>query len=118
MMNNKGFTLIEILVVVALLAVISVTVGISMSGMLSRQEENKISKYEKTIENAACAYAEIYNIKDNADVTIDTLIKEGLLSKDLTNPKTNKSVTEYGSSKVNIIWENYEKKCEFKLVNN
>ena len=40
-MKKNGFTLIEILVVIALLAAVSVTVGVSMTGMTQRENEKK-----------------------------------------------------------------------------
>ena len=40
-MKKNGFTLIEILVVIVLLAAVSVTVGVNMGGMAERQKEKK-----------------------------------------------------------------------------
>lgn len=37
-MKNKGFTLVELIITITLIAIISVTIGVSMSGMLSRQK--------------------------------------------------------------------------------
>ena len=52
-MNKKGFTLIEIIVVIALLAAISVTVGVSMTGLFGKEEDKKYNAYITEIENAA-----------------------------------------------------------------
>lgn len=112
-MKNKGFTLIELLVVITLVAAISVAVGVSMSGMLSRQEEKDYEDYKKILENAACTYAEIHKITTSSSVEIGKLLDEGLLRKDLTNPKNDKKVTEYSDQTVNINWNNYEKTCTY-----
>lgn len=116
-MKRNGFTLIEILVVIVLLAAVSVTVGVSMQGTQERQKEKEIEKYNETIASSACVYAEIHNITTNNKVKLEKLIEEGLLKKDLVNPASNKTVEEElkegNSLHANIIWENNEKKCEF-----
>lgn len=118
-MNKNGFTLIEILVVIVLLAAVSVTVGVSMQGTQERQKNKEIENYKETIANAACVYAEIHDISTDSTVTLETLIKDGLLKKDLVNPKSNNTVEEEVNNDkslyATIKWENNEKKCEFSL---
>ena len=58
-MKNNGFTLVELIITITLIAIISVTIGVSMTGMLGRQDEKEIEEYIKTIEEAACVFAEI-----------------------------------------------------------
>ena len=113
-MENKGFTLVELIITITLIAIISVTIGVSMSGMLSRQDEKRVEEYNNTIEEAACVYAEINNIMFSTTVEINTLIQEGLLSSDLNNPVENKPVAEYGSDKVNINWSNGKRTCLYE----
>ena len=113
-MKRNGFTLIEILVVIALLAAVSVTVGVSMTGMTQRDNEKKIKEYQTTIENAACVYAEVKNMTSNTTVTIGTLLDEGYLRKNLTNPSTKNNIEEERTKRVTIKCINNEKKCEFK----
>lgn len=48
-MKKNGFTLIEILVVIVLLAAISVTIGVNMSGMTERQDEKQEKEYKNRI---------------------------------------------------------------------
>lgn len=118
-MKRNGFTLIEILIVIVLLAAISVTVGVSMQGAQERQKEKEIEKYNESIASSACVYAEIHNITTNNTVKLEKLIEEGLLKKDLVNPKTNRTVEEElkvdNNLYVYIKWENNEKKCEFPV---
>ena len=55
MKDKKGFTLIELIVTIALIALITVSVGVSMNGMLDKQTEKEYASYVKTIENTACS---------------------------------------------------------------
>lgn len=111
-MKNKGFTLVELIITIALIAAISVTVGLSMTGLFERQEEKELDEYIETIEKAACVYAISHNV---SEVSIDTLIRESLLRKDLVNPKTNEDITKYGCNNVLIKWQNYEKSCSYNI---
>lgn len=111
-MNKKGFTLVEILIVIAILAAISVTVGINMMNIKGQEKDKEYNTYIKNIENAGCLYVEINNISTNTFVNIDTLINAGLLRKDVINPKNNKKIQEDSEIKgVNISWDKNEKKC-------
>ena len=113
-MKKNGFTLIEILVVIVLLAAASVTIGVNMSGMSERQKEKQIKAYKETLEKAACVYAETNNILTDSEVTIKALIDEGLVNKNLKNPETNDPVSKYENGIVQIKWNNNEKKCSLK----
>ena len=110
-MKKNGFTLIEILVVIVLLAAISVTIGVNMSGMTERQDEKQEKEYKKTLERSACVYAEKYNILTETFVTVETLLNDGLLNKNLVNPKTKENVSNDKEKKILIKWENNEKIC-------
>ena len=111
-MKKNGFTLIEILVVIVLAAAISVTIGVSMQGMQERQTKKEIKEYKETLEKAACVYVEINNITSYTEVTVDTLIKTGLIKKNLKNPETNKTAEDESSKSIIISWTNGEKTCK------
>lgn len=113
-MNKKGFTLIEVLLVIVLVATISVTVGVSMAGMQERQLNKEINNYNETLEEAGCVYAEMKNITSDTEVTVETLINEGLISKNLKIPNTKKTIESDKNKIVVIKWENNEKKCSLK----
>lgn len=115
-MKNKGFTLVELIITIALIAVISVTIGVSMTGMFSRQEEKDAEAYVVTIENAACMYVEISGTTD-IEVTIAELLDNGFLNAELQNPITNKSISDYRDNIVEINWNNGEKTCNYELPN-
>ena len=113
-MKKNGFTLIEILVVIVLLAAVSVAVGVNMSGMNERQKAKQIKEYNETLEKAACVYAETNNILTNSEVTVKKLIDSGFINKNLKNPETNDTVTSDGNKIISITWNNNEKKCLLK----
>lgn len=111
-MKNKGFTLIELIITITLVAIISLSVGVSVSGMLSRQKEKDAEELKKTIEEAACVYSEIED-STATSVSLKTLIESGLLDKDLNNPITKEDLNE--NSTVSITWNDYEKTCTYSF---
>ena len=114
-MKKEGFTLIETLVVIALLAALSVTIGLSFSNMMDKQRENEQKDYEKTIEDAACMYAEKNNINGEYGVKVKTLIEEGLLNKNLINPETKEAIINYQENCIAIKYEENERTCKYTL---
>lgn len=91
---KKGFTLVELLVVIALLAVVAVLVTTSVIGILNRSKNSLSDSQINTLEDAAEKWGTInadkmpYNDGDTIDVDIKDLADEGFLdSSDLENPK-------------------------------
>ena len=114
-MKNSGFTLVELIITITLIAIISVTIGVSMSGMLGRQEERQAEEYVNTIAEAACVYAEVNDITTSTSVKISDLISAGLLSSELTNPISDRPITDYNDNTVSITWNNGEKSCSYTI---
>ena len=113
MKDKKGFTLIELIVTIALIALITVSVGVSMNGMLDKQTEKEYASYVKTIENTACSYAEIKGYTSNINIRIGDLINYGILREDLKNPKTDKYVSEYSNDTISVTWVDFTKNCKY-----
>lgn len=121
MKDNNGFTLVELIVTIAILGLLSVTIGMSITNMLNKQTDKKYDQYVETIEEAACLYAETNsdcNFK-SCRVTLKTLIEKGLLSKDLVNPNKELNpnqlpVSSYPSKYVQVTWSNGEKTCTYE----
>lgn len=95
MKNKKGFTLVEIIAVIALISVIC---GIFIVNLISKDDPKENNKDTvKQILSAADAYvsankAEIEKLYEGynfVDITIGDLRNNGLLSDDLTNLETN-----------------------------
>ena len=62
-MNNKGFTLIEIIAVVGLLALIGVMISTNLVSMNQKQNEKNYVNYKETIASGACIFFESKDMK-------------------------------------------------------
>lgn len=118
-MNNKGFTLIEIIAVVGLLALIGVMVGTNLVSMNQKQNAKNYENYKTSILDAACLFFESRDAKFYSDATsarsetaanlrtreqclsstsgcytsVKTLIRYGYLDESMINPATQAKVT-------------------------
>ncbi len=112
-MQKKGFTLVETLVVIALLAAISVTIGLSFSGMFDKIKKDDIKDFDKTIEDAGCLYAEKNDIDYDISIKIKSLIDQGLLRKDLIDPRTKENIKSLSNYCVTVSWKDNERVCTY-----
>lgn len=91
-MNKKGFTLIELMVTVGLLALMGVIIGVNITSILRSTEKQNDDFDKKQIEKAACVYVdsdELCPAKDcDSSVTINKLIEKGLLDEEVYKDKT------------------------------
>lgn len=100
MMKKKGFTLVELLVVISLLALIGVSIGISLNRTLKRQSENNYDEFLNKVISAANLYASnnngvidsLYKDKGYILVPLQELIDDGLISPNLINPNTKEKI--------------------------
>lgn len=81
--NKRGFTLIEMLVVIAVIAALSVAIGVSSSQMMASSTENNYEETYKEIIKNAKIYVEIDNnhkLTNNTSTsfTLNDLIVKGL----------------------------------------
>ncbi len=58
MMNNKGFTLVEIMAVIAILAILIAGAGIAVTSVINRQKQKVQDEKEAIILDAAVAYVQ------------------------------------------------------------
>ena len=106
---KKGFTLVELLVVIALIAGISVVAVTSLIGIADKRKDEEWENVKSTIETSAKSYYNanqyLFENMDNVEayVTVGKLVKEGYLNV-VKNPKTGKEVSY--CSKVVIIIKN------------
>ena len=137
-MKKNGYTLIELIVTIALIAIAATVIMANMVGMRDNQANDNFKKYKKTIETAACVYIDMYDngtlretCKSSAtgcEIPLYKLIGDekentslGLLDPDLKDPKT-KCTASAEKSRVSINVKFvastvngktvYEKKCE------
>ena len=100
-MNKKGFTLVEVIVVIGLLAIFGVAIGISLNRNMKKNQENSVKEFNQKIIGAANLYASnneniltnLYEEKGFTTIKINDLIDAGLISDNIVNPETNKKVT-------------------------
>lgn len=91
-MNNKGFTLMEILGVITLLAIISTLIILSVNKSLKDSKETLYQQQIEEIKAAAGMWRtdniEIIPDNDYYIVSLQQLKDEGYIKKDIINPKT------------------------------
>ncbi len=109
MKNKKGFTLIEILCVITLLAIITTIASASVINLSSKSKENLYCAKLDMIKSAAKSYAfgyeyelnqseEYYNGYKSLTITVNDLIKNGSFSPDkddeVLSPINNESLND------------------------
>ena len=119
---KKGFTLVELLVVIALLGIIAVMVTTSVIGIMNRSRSSLSESQISTLEKAAEQWGTINPDKmplDNSiyEVDIETLADEGYIdSADLENPKDGSQLCgvveiSYDTSKNQYRYNFVERNC-------
>lgn len=102
MKSKKGFTLVELLGIVAIIAAILVFVVPSVIGMLKRDEEKEYQRFLTDINLATETYVQL-NIKQYPDlenvggtysISMQTLIENGYIKSTMTNPRTDRKVNK------------------------
>ena len=88
---KKGFTLVEVLAIIAVLGIILITVVPNIGGSIEKKKEEEYKKIINLIENAAKTYYSYNN--DIMSVGVDELLKEDLITTDLINPITNEKIS-------------------------
>ena len=128
-MKNKGFTLVELLVVLALLAVLAIIIGTNINGLQGKQSDKNYNNFKSQVESAACTFIENNTYTDGAItisknycrqqgnngclIPINRIVSAGLLDATLVNPSTETVVDQ--TKVVKIYWDNDGKKiCEYQ----
>ena len=99
MKNKNGFTLVEILVCIAIIAVMGIAIGVSTNKMSKNTKNTNNENLLKEILSAGNTYCQLSAKKseciDGATVTFDNLISAGVLDEkilDKVNPTINSNV--------------------------
>lgn len=92
-MNNKGFTLIEVMGVLVLLTIIIMVIIPNVTNTLKKTNLEQLEKYEETLCLAAKSYALEENVTISGTIYVNgtTLISKNYLSSSLSNPNTKKN---------------------------
>ncbi|MDD5865906.1 MAG: prepilin-type N-terminal cleavage/methylation domain-containing protein [bacterium] len=109
MKNKNGFTLVEILVCIAIIAVMGIAIGVSTNKMSKNTKNTNNENLLKEILSAGNTYCQLSAKKseciDGATVTFDNLISAGVLDEkilDKVNPTINGNVKFRANNFVSI----------------
>ena len=127
-LNNKGFTLIELIATIALLAVIAIISFVSINGVVNQSKVNDCESLVMSIKSAAKEYVSDrrYSLSNRNDLNInaETLINGKYLSGPIINPfdkgnidarNINITITlkeDFSANTVTIFNGSNEIKCE------
>jgi len=105
-MNKKGFTLIELIITIALIGFVGVVLSVNMVKVINNQKEEEEAKAVELIEEAGCAYASLSTSNCDSGCTIsgETLVDNGLIDEKISNT----IVADYS---VSITYQNGERIC-------
>ena len=106
-MKNKGFTLIEILAVITILALLgSIIIPIINNDVLNSRQilyNQQIKNIETAARQYGARHMELLPTKESdaaIEITLQTLIDEGYISSQVINPATKKSFSPYTDIKI------------------
>ncbi len=109
-LGKKGFTLVELIVVIVLLAIVGTIVIYNMTGVSKNSRETDYARFVAAVKSAAAAYADLnpdtfddlYVDKAYIYIEVGDLIHAGLLSEDLKNPYTEEVIGQQELVKANL----------------
>ena len=82
MKNKKGFTLVEMLAVIVLIAVLSVVAVSTYRGINKSSKKKTLEAKIEQIESAAEKWARENNITNGMNISVNNLVVEGYLTAD------------------------------------
>ena len=101
-LNNKGFTLIELIATIALLAVIAIISFVSINGVVNQSKVNDCESLIMNIKSATKEYASDNRYGSiNKNITAQDLINGKYLSSPIVNPFTKEDI-DASTIKINI----------------
>ena len=101
-LNNKGFTLIELIATIALLAVIAIISFVSINGVVNQSKVNDCEALVMNIKSAAKEYVSDNRYASiNKNITAQDLINGKYLSSPIINPFTKEDI-DASTIKINI----------------
>lgn len=110
-MNNKGFTLIELIATIALLAVIATISFVAISGVIQSSKTRECETLKGNIESAVRDYASdnrydksfINKVVDyKTNINVQVLLDENYLKGPIKNPYTKKDYSALELNDINI----------------
>lgn len=120
-MNKKGYTLVEIIAVMVIIALIATIVIINFGTSIDKSNSKKEKAFVDDLEKAACVYIDL---KENAvykntcypshscSVSVSQLVTSGIISDDFIDPSTNNKVDQ--TLNISVTWDSEgTKTCTF-----
>ena len=118
---KKGFTLIELIITIGLIALVGTVIVSNLSSTYTKQQEQQYENFKNTLENAACTYINLNvgaSIKNtcrstgSCNVTAKMLLEEGLVTEeDLKNPKTQTAIPN--TTNIQITYQDGTTTCTY-----
>lgn len=118
-MNKKGFTLVELVITIALLGVLGMVIVSNMSGILNKEQDKQYDLFKSTLTKAACSYIHLNAgktvrstcvAKGKCSVAVTVLLEQGLISDDdLIDPRKQDKISS--KTYVEITYQNNEFTC-------
>ena len=110
-MNNKGFTLVELLAAVALLAIISLIITPTISSVIKNNKIEACKKLFTSTEQAAKNYVSDNRYGTITNMTASDLITKGYLTGGTINPLNKTDIKD--NIKVTITFDTNTKKYTY-----
>lgn len=109
---KKGFTLVELLAVIAILGLIMVIVTPIVTDLITSSKQKAYEEQVKFIENAAMNWSTTHSSDINTDpyyVSVDRLITDGFIDQDeLLDPKSKQKMNGCVKIKYDSTYSNYD----------
>lgn len=125
-MNRRGFTLIEAIMVIALIALLSIVLVPNIMVFINKNNKNSCEKLIDNIESAAKMYVNQnkYELgfscstpKETKDITLKTLVDNGNLTSPIKNPVTKTEVSlDDKNNKVTVTFYCTTKEFSYKVI--
>ncbi len=94
MRKNKGFTLVELMAILVILAAMMLISAPSITKTLKKSQDLESIEYEKNLCLAAQSYMQIekrdVDLSTPQTISIETLMSTGYVTDDTVNPSTDK----------------------------
>lgn len=117
---KSGFTLVEVIVVIAIIGAVSVLIGSNFFGLIGSADEYEKENLYKYLNEAACVYVDskesglkedsCYGSDDGCTISSENLYDDGYIDENAGLLKSY-SEEEIKSYTIKVSWNNNEKKC-------
>jgi len=105
-MKRSGFTLVELIVTIALLGMVGIVISMNMISVINKEKDKDKAEFKSIMEEAACAYTGLSYVSCPGECTIPG---ESLMDANMIDEVVNGfKVKEYS---VKVTYENNKKIC-------